>query len=114
MGEFISEAELHSFLVAINPRYGKYAEALWNHEIRSSAELGNISVTTLVAFGLSNQAHAENVQAFIKQGGTTASWCMPQVFGDLFSQLQHVQSQLAGLPTIAFNVTAENLVIGGR
>ena len=71
MGEFISQADLHSFLTAKNSRYGKYAEALWSNEVRSSAELGNMSVTTLTSLGLTNLAHAENVQAFIKEGGMT-------------------------------------------
>lgn len=68
MGEFTSQAALHTFLTTINSRYGKYAEALWSNEVRSHAELGNASVTSLTACGLS-MAHAEDVQVFVNAGG---------------------------------------------
>ena len=69
MGEFGSAADLNGYLIGISPRYGKYATSLWDNEIRSTTELAYVSVTTLTNCGVSNVAHAQNIQAHVKSGG---------------------------------------------
>ncbi len=69
MGDFASSDNLNDYLVKINPRYGKYAAPLWDGEVRSPAELANASIRSLATFGISNMAHAENVQAHVKRAG---------------------------------------------
>ena len=69
MGDFRSSEELEIFLVTASARYGKYAEPLWKNEIRSRTELANVSVTSLVAGGVSNVAHAEAIQVHVKAAG---------------------------------------------
>ena len=62
-------ADLNRYLIEISPRYSKYATELWNANIRSPTELANVSVTTLVKCGVSNVAHAENIQVHVKNAG---------------------------------------------
>ncbi len=69
MGDFRSAADLNKYLVAISPRYSKYATGLWDNNIRSPTELANVSVTTLVKCGVSYVVHAENIQAQVKNAG---------------------------------------------
>lgn len=71
MGDFCSEADLAAYLVAITPRYGKYASYLWAHDIRSLTELANLSVESLTSCtcGVSNVARAATIQAIVKHLG---------------------------------------------
>lgn len=65
MGDLRSVTDLNKYLVEINPRYSKYATDLWNNEIRSPTELASVSVITLANCGVSNAAHAENIQVHV-------------------------------------------------
>lgn len=69
MGDFRSAADLNKCLIEISPRYSKYATDLWDNNIRSPTELANVSVTTLAKCGVSNVAHAENIQVHVKNAG---------------------------------------------
>ena len=69
MGDFCSAADLNRYLVEISPRYSKYATDLWDNNIRSPTELASVSVTTLAKCGVSNVAHAENIQVHVKNAG---------------------------------------------
>ncbi|KAL0030906.1 hypothetical protein WJX79_000280 [Trebouxia sp. C0005] len=64
MGDFCSLADLNSYLLEISPRYGKYAADLWDKNIRSPAQLANVSITHLADCGISNIAHAKTIQAY--------------------------------------------------
>ncbi|DBA80770.1 TPA: hypothetical protein ACH3X1_007997 [Trebouxia sp. C0004] len=64
-GDFRSTADLNKCLIEISPRYSKYATDLWDNHIRSPTELANVSVTTLAKCGVSNVAHAENIQVLL-------------------------------------------------
>lgn len=66
MGDFHNAADLDKYLIEISPRYSKYATDLWNSNIRSCTELANVSVTTLAKCGVSNIAHAENIEVHVK------------------------------------------------
>lgn len=69
MGDFRNAADLDKYLIEISPRYSKYATDLWNSNMRSRTELANVSVTTLAKCGVSNVAHAENIQVHVKNAG---------------------------------------------
>jgi hypothetical protein len=69
MGDFRSAADLNKYLIEISPRYSKYATDLWDNNIRSPTELANVSVKTLAKCGVSNVAHAENIQVHVKNAG---------------------------------------------
>lgn len=68
MGDFCYAADLNKCLIGISPRYSIYTTDLWDN-IRSPAELANMSVMTLVKRGVSNVVHAENIQAQVKHTG---------------------------------------------
>ncbi len=70
MGDFATSNDLVEYLTKINPKYGKYATPLWKGEIRSRAELANVSISTLSTYGISNIGHAENIQVYVKGEGT--------------------------------------------
>lgn len=69
MGDFCSAADLKRYLIEISPRYSKYAADLWDNNIRSPTELANVPATTLAECGVSNVAHAENIQVHVKNAG---------------------------------------------
>ncbi|DBA69968.1 TPA: hypothetical protein ACH3X2_012458 [Trebouxia sp. C0005] len=71
MGDFCSLADLNSYLLEISPRYGKYAADLWDKNIRSPAQLANVSITHLADCGISNIAHAKTIQAYSADCGAS-------------------------------------------
>ena len=69
MTTFSAKSNLEQYLKNIDQRYAKYAEELWANEIHSTTLLGTISLSTLLACGVRNPAHAEHIIAHSKPTG---------------------------------------------
>ncbi len=66
---FSSKSELEQYLSKINPSYVKYTEGLWAKEVTSTSQLGNASATSMLACGIQNPIHAEDIIAQSKPTG---------------------------------------------
>lgn len=60
---FSTEQELGDFLGGLDVRYRNYAAPLWDSGVATADELANGSIDSLVAAGISNRIHAENIKA---------------------------------------------------
>ncbi|KAL0018270.1 hypothetical protein WJX77_000736 [Trebouxia sp. C0004] len=72
MTMFKDKSELEHYLRGINPNYDRYAEVLWRNQVTSASQLGDASVSTLLACGIESALHAENIIARSKAVGTGA------------------------------------------
>ena len=61
MTRFAVKADLEEFLNAIDPRYGSYADKLWDNGVASSSELANATVDLLRQSGVNMPLHAQNI-----------------------------------------------------
>ena len=66
---FSSKRELEQYLSKINPTYVKYTDDLWAHEVTCTFQLRNASMTSILACGIQNPIHAENIIAQSKPTG---------------------------------------------
>ena len=69
MTTFNDKSELEQYLRGINPSYDRYAEDLWRSEVTSASQLGNASLATLLACGVTKPLHAEDIIAQSKFRG---------------------------------------------
>ena len=81
MTMFKDKSELEHYLIGINPNYDRYAEVLWRNQVTSASQLGDASVSTLLACGIESALHAENIIARSKAVGK----CFPAASGHLFN-----------------------------
>ena len=66
---FKDEAELREYIQRINPNYRDYAVALWKNGVNSTSQLGNASISTLTASGITSAIHAEDIKESSKNTG---------------------------------------------
>ena len=60
---FAEQSDLEGYLRGLNPSYAGYAVQLWSNGVNSSDILANASVERLIARGITNDLHAEDIKA---------------------------------------------------
>ena len=64
-----SKCELEQYLSKMNPACVTYTDGLWAMEVTSTSQLGNASITSILACGIQNPIHAEDIIAQSKPTG---------------------------------------------
>ena len=80
MTVFKDISELEHYLKGINPICDKHAEDLWRNEVTSASQLGDASLSTLLACDIKNALHAEHITAQSKALGKCVLTASEQFF----------------------------------
>lgn len=68
MARFASAAELEAFLCKLEPDYGQYASALWQHQVRTAQQLANARKLLLLSWGLI-ELHVDDIKVRANNAG---------------------------------------------